>query len=97
VLTTRRFYDRLPGFDSRNVAVNRLKTPSPAITFPITAIMYFLNWQQRRDMLACSKVIFAAPGGRVQQTVQLPNRGGPAHPGMAFEGGPVIWFALRRG
>jgi hypothetical protein len=25
--------------DSRNVAVNRLNTPSPAITFPMTAIM----------------------------------------------------------
>jgi hypothetical protein len=32
----------LAGFDSRNVAVNKLNTPSPAITFPITAIMYFL-------------------------------------------------------
>jgi hypothetical protein len=41
VLTTRGFYDRLPGFDSRNVAVNNPKTPSPAITFPITAIINF--------------------------------------------------------
>jgi len=41
VLTTRGFYARLPGFDSRNVAVNNPNTPSPASTFPMTAIIYF--------------------------------------------------------
>src|SRR5262245_10622192 len=37
VLTTRPVYVRLRGLVSRNVAVNRLTTPSPAITFPMTA------------------------------------------------------------
>jgi len=53
VLTTQRFYDRLPGFDSRNVAVNKLNTPSPAITFPMTAIM---NSLAGNNAATCSRL-----------------------------------------
>jgi len=68
VLTTDGVYDRLVGFDSRNVAVNSPNTPSPAIMFPITAIMYF--FLDGKNAATCARVaeIFAGPVTRVQQT-----------------------------
>jgi len=41
VAATYPVYARLLLFVSRNVAVNKLRTPRPAITFPMTAIMCF--------------------------------------------------------
>ena len=68
VLTTHGVYDRWPGFDSRNVAVNSPNTPSPAITFPITAIINFFLDGKTRRWSRVFRVTFAALDRRVQQT-----------------------------
>jgi hypothetical protein len=52
----------LRGLDSRNVAVNRLITPSPAITFPMTAIMYVPLLATTRWVVRVFQANFRRPG-----------------------------------
>jgi hypothetical protein len=76
VLATLAVYDRLTGFDSRNVAVNKLTTPSPASTFPMTAIMNFLVVTTRQAAFVFRELSWRGSSGESKKRRFAPARAG---------------------
>src|SRR5665647_435676 len=73
VLTTHRVYARFVGFVRRNVAVKRPTQPRPAITFPMTASMYFLTGTNAVGRPLVPELMIALRGARVQFQSRLPG------------------------